>query len=271
MGKLKDVGGILPVIDSGLPARPSLAVPAWLAMPLAEPLSKSPAIASLEALVEAFFEIAATLAQLARRGIAHRDIKPDNLFWFANRPAVGDFGLADFPGKEALTVSGRKLGPMFYIAPEMLNDPDTADGCPADVYSLAKSLWVMATGQTYPPPGEHRESVYGMRISTYLAHRKARYLDKLVSSCTAFDPDARPTMETVTERLKAWPEQPEPTGPIRPRHFAKRELAKVGVQIADPHRIILRCSRCGQGWSPNLKSGGKLPRNYWKCPNHCNY
>jgi serine/threonine protein kinase len=240
-------------------------------MPLAQPLRESPATTSLESLVEAFSQIAATLAELAQRGIAHRDIKPDNLFWFDNRSAVGDFGLVAFPGKEALTAPGRKLGPMYYIAPEMLNDPDSADGRPADVYSLAKTLWVMATGQTYPPPGEQRDSVYQMRLSTYVIHRKARYLDKLISSCTRHDPESRPDMAAVAEELKSWSKQRQPIAPPRPRRFSKRELARVGVQITDPQGIVMHCSRCGQGWSPNLRSGGKLPRGYWKCPNRCNW
>ncbi len=57
----------------------------------------------------------------------------------------------------------------------------------------------------------------------------------------------------------------------RPLRFTERELAKFGVEITDSHRVWLRCTNCGQGWSPNLLSGGRMPRGYWKCPNECNW
>jgi hypothetical protein len=78
---------------------------------------------------------------------------PDNLFFFENRFAVGDFGLVSFEGKSADTAQGERIGPMFFMAPEMLNSAIEADGQFADVYSLAKTLWVMATGQRSPQPG----------------------------------------------------------------------------------------------------------------------
>lgn len=59
-------------------------------------------------------------------------------------------------------------------------------------------------------------------------------------------------------------------GQVRPRRFSERELAKVGVEIVDLDQTILHCKKCGQGWSPNIQPGGKLPRGYWKCPNGCN-
>ena len=78
------------------------------------------------------------------------------MFLLDEKWILGDFGLATFPDKPALTQEGRKLGPLHYLAPEMLNEPTTALGGPADVYSLGKTLWVAATGQRYPLPGEHR-------------------------------------------------------------------------------------------------------------------
>lgn len=56
----------------------------------------------------------------------------------------------------------------------------------------------------------------------------------------------------------------------RPRQYSVSQLAKAGVDLEDLDRAILRCTECGQGWSPNFQRGGKLPRGYWKCPNGCN-
>ena len=50
----------------------------------------------------------------------------------------------------------------------------------------------------------------------------------------------------------------------------ERELRKRGVLLLDPSRVLLECEQCGQRWSPNLLSGGRMPKGYWHCPNGCN-
>ena len=54
-------------------------------------------------------------------------------------------------------------------------------------------------------------------------------------------------------------------------HWATRAgLAKVGVEILDPHRFWLGCLKCGARWSPKWLAHGRKPNGYWKCPNGCN-
>jgi hypothetical protein len=55
-----------------------------------------------------------------------------------------------------------------------------------------------------------------------------------------------------------------------PRNFTASELKRVGVTLTDPDNRILHCEVCGQGWQPQIRSGGKLGRLYWVCPNKCN-
>lgn len=47
-------------------------------------------------------------------------------------------------------------------------------------------------------------------------------------------------------------------------------LERVGIELVDPSSVRLRCRDCGQLWSPNLGTGGQLPRGWWRCPNGCN-
>lgn len=47
-------------------------------------------------------------------------------------------------------------------------------------------------------------------------------------------------------------------------------LRSVGVDVVDSHSVRLRCQVCAQAWSPNLRSSGRLPRLYYRCPNGCN-
>jgi hypothetical protein len=55
-----------------------------------------------------------------------------------------------------------------------------------------------------------------------------------------------------------------------PKSFNQHELSKAGVEIVDEASVHLRCQACGQVWSPNFLSGGRLPKGYWHCPNGCN-
>jgi serine/threonine protein kinase len=166
------------------------------------------------AIVAAVAQIAATLADLADEDIAHRDLKPSNLFAIDDRYLVGDFGLADFPGKAEITDNDHKLGAWGYIAPEMLNSPADADGAPADVYSLAKTLWVLATGHNFPLTGHQAADQVASRLSSQVADASARLLDPIVDLATRTEVSERPTMRQFADELRQWLTPPPPsTGP----------------------------------------------------------
>ncbi len=59
---------------------------------------------------------------------------------------------------------------------------------------------------------------------------------------------------------------------LGPHHFSAPELKKVGVRIHKMDQtVILVCEVCHCIWFPDLQTGGKLPRGYWKCPEgRCN-
>lgn len=203
LSRLGNRKGILPLLDFSLKniTRHS---PAWLAMPIATPISKLEEALELKTAVEAIASISNTLSELATVGIHHRDLKPDNLYLYSGEWAIGDFGLVDYPDKEAITKNTNKLGPMYYIAPEMLSDPENANGELADVYSLSKTLWVLATGQKYPPPGEQRMEIKALTLSAYSKHPRAYLLDKLMDIATRHNPKERPTLIEFSAELSTW-------------------------------------------------------------------
>ena len=41
------------------------------------------------------------------------------------------------------------------------------------------------------------------------------------------------------------------------------------VEILDFPHLKFKCKVCGQVWSPTIKSGGRLSRKGWRCPNGC--
>jgi serine/threonine protein kinase len=209
--------GVVPLLGHALPDDPDQ--PSWYVMPLAVPLvtalGPSPELSNV---VTAIGRIAETLASLAADGIAHRDIKPDNLFQLNDEWMIGDFGLVKYPEQESITKHGRPLGPYYFMAPEMRRAADTADGELADVYSLAKTLWAVAAGRLDPPPGELRRDRPGLRLSSQVTSRQARLLDPLLERCTADDPALRPRMQVLAEELSWWsdsssiPVQPDLSG-----------------------------------------------------------
>ena len=61
--------------------------------------------------------IASTLARLrAEHNVAHRDLKPGNLYFLDGQRLVGDFGLIALPSVEELTRNSRRLGPAHYAS-----------------------------------------------------------------------------------------------------------------------------------------------------------
>jgi hypothetical protein len=196
--------GVLPLVAAELP-EPGRGRLAWLAsrvaVPVAAALGEEPSVAEVVAAIETF---ALTLAELAERGIGHRDVKPDNLFRYDERWAIGDFGLADYPGKEAITASGRRLGPLYFIAPEMLREPDLAEAEPADVYSLTKTLWALASGRRYPPEGQIRADLPDHDLATWTQARGTLALGLLLEAATELEPAARPSMAEFASQLAAW-------------------------------------------------------------------
>jgi serine/threonine protein kinase len=197
--------GCIPVLESDVPETVSYSHPAWFAMRLAESLED--ALGEEPTLVEvvsSIRDIAHLLTKIHAMGIAHRDIKPDNLFRYEGRWTVGDFGLAEFDGKLAKTAEGEKIGPVFYIAPEMLNDAVESDGKAADVYSLAKTLWVLITGQRFPLPGTFTKTVEALKASTYVSDARAPLLDAVLEGATNHAAIARPLMGQFARELDAW-------------------------------------------------------------------
>ena len=199
------VRGLLPLLDSYLPDQPSRGDRPWLAMPVAAPIALSLAGRPLTDVVEAVAAVADTLARLqAEFDIAHRDIKPGNLYELDGSWLIGDFGLVALPDAETLTREGRQVGPAHFTAYEMILSPTTARPHPADVYSLGKTLWVLATGQAWPPEGHQPVGTRGFEIGDFRPHPRSRDLDQEVDLMTRLHPEERPSKAQVAKDLADW-------------------------------------------------------------------
>lgn len=203
--KHRDLQGLLPLLDAYLPDLPSKNEQPWLAMPIATPIAKAVAGRPLIDVVRAVAAIADTLSRLQRDfGIAHRDVKPGNLYELDGSWLIGDFGLVAVPDAQGLTMDGRPVEPAHYTAYEMILSPTTADPHPADVYSLGKTLWVLATDQAFPPEGHQPVGTRGFEIGDFRPHPRSGVLDQEVDLMTRLHPEERPSKEQVARDLATW-------------------------------------------------------------------
>jgi serine/threonine protein kinase len=106
--------------------------------------------------VECFRGVASALAEAARLGIAHRDVKPSNIFNQGYK--LADFGMAKVslgaeaaaaagssqPGR-SITSAGARVGTPAYMAPERC--AYGAGDARSDLYSLGAAIYQAASGR----------------------------------------------------------------------------------------------------------------------------
>lgn len=121
-------------------------------------------------------DVADALAALHDHAIVHRDLKPGNILLHQRRWRLTDFGISKNLGRLQTARTMRGRGTEGFAAPEQWNQVEAQPS--ADVFSYGQVLGRMVGVG---------ESVWQI----------------LIDECTASDPDQRPEMGTVVERLKA--------------------------------------------------------------------
>lgn len=191
-------------------------------------LSKQLSSMSLQERVKVSLQSLEAVAFLHERGIAHRDIKPQNIFLREGNVKIGDFGLAKEVSPLRLgsttntTPSGMFLGTPWYMAPERwgATTPKSAaaggrtDWRPSDQYALGVTIYqvlsvgkkpLVVAGDDYLSCGEaHRKGdVLPLAIPEHGTRRFPR-IDEVVGRMLAKNPDARyPSLAECKDELRA--------------------------------------------------------------------
>ncbi|RQX00061.1 serine/threonine-protein kinase [Micromonospora inaquosa] len=165
-------------------------------------------------------QVAATLVDVHRVDVVHRDIKPTNLMVSDGGVVkVLDFGVAILRGASALprlTQVGLTVGSPPYMPPEqVLGNPV---GPASDVYALGCVLYEALTGRV-PFVETTSRSYQDHHVNTPAPTARALRadvpsdLDNLVARMLAKRPADRPSAEDVYETLLPIAAQPGPAGP----------------------------------------------------------
>jgi serine/threonine-protein kinase len=143
-------------------------------------------------------QVADALDYVHRRGVVHRDVKPENVLIEdeTGRPVLVDFGIAADPiVHRRRGAGGTAVGTPWYMSPEQVAADAELDGR-SDVYALGVLGYLALSGRL-PFDGATFEEIAAQHLSREpvalrkLAPRTPRDLAAAVTRCLAKDPAAR--------------------------------------------------------------------------------
>ncbi|MBN2177659.1 MAG: Stk1 family PASTA domain-containing Ser/Thr kinase [Demequinaceae bacterium] len=131
-----------------------------------------------------------------RQGLVHRDIKPENILIDPDGlPKLADFGIARAATEVTATTTGKVLGTVAYLAPELVRNGESDSR--TDVYAIGVLLFELVTGRQ-PFTGSSAIEIAARHVhedvpapSSYVPWLPPEF-DALIAKLTERDPNLRP-------------------------------------------------------------------------------
>ncbi len=142
-----------------------------------------------------FYEIADALDYAHRRGIIHRDIKPDNILIGSDgEPKLTDLGIAVLDQQEMAQGGPRVLGTPHYMSPEQASGKKLTGQ--TDIYSLGATFFHVFAGQPlYDAPDPQQIMIKHVREKPRpladVAPQVPKPIADIVDRCLEKDPEKR--------------------------------------------------------------------------------
>lgn len=200
--------GVMPVVAKYIP--PGKGVndytkePYYYVMPLATSLGKEIYKEPVERKITIIRALLEMMVNLHDHGIAHRDIKPANILLYNGQFVLSDFGLVFFNGKSSKTPPNIALGAKWTRSPQMERDAFTADKFKADVYSMAKTIWMIFTGDFTSFEGQYDPSSPFLSLRKHVKGKYLTPLEVLLTKCTDHEEERRPTARELLDAFNDW-------------------------------------------------------------------
>ncbi|WP_433476841.1 WD40 repeat domain-containing serine/threonine protein kinase [Spirillospora sp. CA-142024] len=201
----RKVGGFYTaqVVDADPEADPPWLVTAFVSGPSLHQAVSEHGPLPAEALGVLGAGLAEGLAAIHAADLVHRDLKPGNIILAADGPRVIDFGIvrALDDAHNSTTV----LGTPGFMSPEQARGLQV--GPPSDVFALGSVLTYAATGNGPFGTGPVSAIVYRIVHDAPDLSALPSHLADLVGACLAKDPERRPGLAEILDRL-AVPAEP---------------------------------------------------------------
>ncbi|KAL8513454.1 hypothetical protein ACS0TY_012785 [Phlomoides rotata] len=142
--------------------------------------------------LEAMYQIVKALQFIHKRGIAHLDVKPDNIYAKEGVYKLGDFGCATLIDK-SLPI---EEGDARYMPQEILNENyDHLDK--VDIFSLGASIYELARGSPLPDSGPHFLHIRKGKLPLLPGH--SLQFQNLIKVMMDADPVRRPSARELVQ------------------------------------------------------------------------
>lgn len=148
-----------------------------------------------EEAVDIMKQLLSATAEAHRRGIIHRDIKPQNVIVKSDGSVkILDFGIALAKGSIQLTQANNVMGSVHYLAPELARGESAT--AQSDIYALGIVLFEMLTGDV-PFKADSAVQVALMQMKNEMPSARAinpsipQSLENVIIRATAKDPAQR--------------------------------------------------------------------------------